>query len=182
MFSMTTEYALRAAVFLSEWYGEVQTAGRVAEATQTPVRYASRVLQLLVEGGLATSQRGPTGGFALSREPSQITLLDVVQAIEPIQRIRDCPLGLAEHADQLCPLHRAMDAVAAKTEATLGALTLADVMTQQVVPLGISIRSGKATTFPAQPPKVDVGTNGSASGSANGSSNGSSNGHSNGAG
>ena len=154
MFSMTTEYALRAAVFLSEWHGDVQTAGRVAHATQTPVRYASRVLQLMVEGGLATSQRGPSGGFALAREPSQITLLDVVQAIEPIQRIRHCPLGLAEHADDLCPLHKAMDAVAAKAEATLGSLTLADVMTQRVVPLGISIRSGRPTTFP--PPVVEV--------------------------
>ncbi len=172
MFSMTTEYALRAAVFLSEWYGEVQTASRVAEATQTPVRYASRVLQLLVEGGLATSQRGPTGGFALSREPAGITLLDVVQAIEPIQRIRECPLGLVEHADQLCPLHRAMDAVAAKTEATLGALTLADVMTQQVVPLGISIRSGKATTLPSQSSETDGAAEGSPEGQLNGASNG----------
>lgn len=139
MFSMTTEYALRAAVFLSESGGEVQTAARVAEVTKTPVRYASRVLQLLVEGGLATSQRGPTGGFALSREPTAITLLDVVQAIEPIQRIRECPLGLPEHERELCPLHKAMDAVARDAEETLGRLTLADVMAQQIVPLGISI-------------------------------------------
>lgn len=139
MFSMTTEYALRAAVYLSERHGDVQTAGRVAEATQTPVRYASRVLQLLVEGGLAISQRGPTGGFVLAREPSEITLLDVVQCIEPIQRIRECPLGLREHEQELCPLHKAMDDVAADAEATLGRLTLANVMAQPIVPLGISI-------------------------------------------
>ncbi|MEQ8315961.1 MAG: Rrf2 family transcriptional regulator [Phycisphaerales bacterium] len=139
MFSMTTEYALRAAVYLSERHGDVQTAGRVAEATQTPVRYASRVLQLLVEGGLAISQRGPTGGFVLAREPSEITLLDVVQCIEPIQRIRECPLGLREHERELCPLHKAMDDVAADAEATLGRLTLANVMAQPIVPLGISI-------------------------------------------
>lgn len=154
MFSMTTEYALRAAVFLSESRGEVQTAGRVAEATKTPVRYASRVLQLLVEGGLATSQRGPTGGFALSRPPEEITLLDVVQAIEPIQRILKCPLDLPEHQHELCPLHKAMDAVSAKAETTLGALTLADVMAQTIVPLGISIRSARPTTFPI-PAKTD---------------------------
>ncbi len=152
MFSMTTEYALRAAVFLSESRGDVQIASRVAEATKTPVRYASRVLQLLVEGGLATSQRGPSGGFALSREPEQITLLDVVQAIEPIQRIRACPLNLPEHAHELCPLHKAIDAVAANAEQTLGSMTLADVMAQQVVPLGITIGGRKPavapTTFP----------------------------------
>lgn len=144
MFTMTTEYALRAAVFLSERYGEVQTASRVAESTKTPVHYASRVLQLLVESGLATSQRGPTGGFALSRKPTTITLLDVVQAIEPIQRILKCPLDLPEHEHELCPLHKAMDTVAADAESTLGAVTLADVMAQSVVPLGISV--GKRTT------------------------------------
>jgi Rrf2 family protein len=131
----------------------------VAEATKTPVRYASRVLQLLVEGGLATSQRGPSGGFALSREPESITLLDVVQAIEPIQRIRECPLNLPEHAHELCPLHKALDSVASNAERTLGALTLADVMAQQVVPLGITVR-GRAvaiapTTFP--PPTDNTG-------------------------
>lgn len=152
MFSMTTEYALRASVFLSESMGEVQTASRVAEATKTPVRYASRVLQLLVEGGLATSQRGPSGGFALSRAPTEITLLDVVQAIEPIQRILKCPLDLPEHARELCPLHEALDSVASNAERTLGSMTLADVMAQQVVPLGITINGRKAdiapTTFP----------------------------------
>lgn len=158
MFSMTTEYALRAAVYLSEMKGETQTASRVAEATRTPVRYASRVLQLLVEAGLATSQRGPTGGFALAREPRAITLLDVVQAIEPIQRILKCPLDLPEHEHELCPLHKALDAVASNAEQTLGKLTLADVMSQQVVPLGITINGRKAdvapmTTFPE--PDVD---------------------------
>ena len=162
MFSMTTEYALRAAVYLSERHGEVQTASRVAEATQTPVRYASRVLQLLVEGGLATSQRGPTGGFALAREPNDVTLLDVVQAIEPIQRIRRCPLNLPEHERELCPLHKAMDSVAAKAEATLGSLTLADVMAQEVVPLGISMRgTPRPTTFPDP---IEPQANGSSNG------------------
>lgn len=162
MFSMTTEYALRAAVYLSEMQGELQTAGKVAEATKTPVRYASRVLQLLVEGGLATSQRGPTGGFTLSREPNQITLLDVVQAIEPIQRILKCPLDLPEHKHELCPLHKAMDAVASKAESTLGSLTLADVMAQTIVPLGISVRSVRPATFPT-PAAPDQASSDSAS-------------------
>jgi len=140
LFSMTTEYALRAAVYLSEQGGEVRTSQLVAEATHTPVRYASRVLQLLVEAGLATSQRGPSGGFQLSRPASEITLLEVVQAVEPIQRIFECPLSLPEHQQELCPLHKVMDEVAADAEAKLRGRTLADVMTQPIVPLGISVK------------------------------------------
>ncbi|MEM9065177.1 MAG: Rrf2 family transcriptional regulator [Planctomycetota bacterium] len=140
MFSMTTEYALRAAVYLSEQQGEVRTSQFVAEATHTPVRYASRVLQLLVEAGVATSQRGPSGGFALARPPSQISVLEVVQAVEPIQRIFTCPLNLPEHAHELCPLHKLMDEVASDAEDKLRARSLADLMVQPLVPLGLNLR------------------------------------------
>lgn len=140
MFSTTTEYALRAAVFLSEAGSQNQTSQRVAEATKVPVQYMSKVLQMLAEAGVATSQRGPTGGFALARDASQITLLDVVSAVEPIQRILECPLGLPEHAEQLCPLHRVLDDLARITEEHLRSRTLADVMAEPVVPLGITAR------------------------------------------
>lgn len=140
MFSMTTEYALRAAVYLSECEGTVQTSQRVAEATHTPVRYAARVLQRLVESGLAQSQRGPSGGFCLSRPPSAISVFDVVAAMEPIGRITACPLSLNDHRHTLCPLHRLLDNVAADAEAKLRNTTLADVMSLPVVPLGIDRR------------------------------------------
>lgn len=143
MFSMTTEYALRAAVYLCECSGSVQTSQRVAEATQTPVRYASRVLQLLVEGGVANSQRGPSGGFTLARPSDEITLLDVVQAVEPIQHICECPLKLTEHCERLCPLHTVMEDIATDAEDTLRGKTLADVMSQSLIPLGIQ-RRGKS--------------------------------------
>jgi len=146
MFSMTTEYALRAAVYLSESGSVMRTSQQVAEATRVPVRYMAKVLQLLAEDGLAISQRGPSGGFTLAREPSAITLLDIVQAVEPIKRIRSCPLNLPEHEHQLCPLHRAMDDLAAQAERSLGATTLADVMTEPLVPLGIRINAPRAGT------------------------------------
>jgi Rrf2 family nitric oxide-sensitive transcriptional repressor len=139
MFSVTTEYTLRAAVFLGETTGTMQTAQRVADATHVPVQYMSKVLQTLVESGLAHSQRGPTGGFMLAHPPEQITLLDVVQAVEPVKRIHSCPLQLEEHAHELCPLHKVMDELAEFTETRLRRLTLSDVLNQPVVPLGMSI-------------------------------------------
>lgn len=146
VFSKTTEYALRAAVYLSEQAGELRTALQVAEATQVPPRYASRVLQLLGDAGVANSFRGPTGGFILAKPASDISLLDVVRAVEPVERITTCPLGLVEHADELCPLHKAMDRVIAKTEEILAATSVASVMEQRVVPLGLSALSAKSAS------------------------------------
>lgn len=137
MFSMTTEYALRAAVLLGEFEGQTLTSQRVAEVTHTPVRYAARVLQLLAEAGLASSQRGPSGGFTLARPAGDICLLEVVRAVEPFERIKSCPMKLPEHADELCPLHKVLDTVAADAERTLGSCTLTDVMNEALVPLGI---------------------------------------------
>lgn len=137
MFSMTVEYALRAAVFLAETPG-LQTAQRIAAATKVPERYLAKVLQILAEKGLLSSQRGPSGGFELGRPPAKITLLDVVSVVEPIQRIRACPIDLPEHREQLCPLHQTLDDLAAFAEERLGTTTLADLVQQAIVPLGIS--------------------------------------------
>lgn len=53
--------------------------------------------------------RGLGGGFSLDREPEEISILEVINAVDPIQRIEVCPLGLEEHASNLCPLHKRLD-------------------------------------------------------------------------
>ena len=61
-----------------------------------------------MKAGLVRSQSGPGGGYRLDREPEEITILDVINAVGPIERIRNCPLGLESHTS-LCPLHRELD-------------------------------------------------------------------------
>ncbi len=142
LFSRTTEYALRAAVMLSQTEGRA-TATDIAEQTRVPVRYMSKVLQTLSEAGIIESQRGPSGGFWLSRPADQITLLEVIDSFSPIERITKCPIDLPEHADQLCPLHIELDELAAIARQKLGAATLASVMDKSVVPLGLTIKGKK---------------------------------------
>jgi len=142
LFSRTTEYALRAAVLLSQTEGRT-TATDIAEQTRVPVRYMSKVLQTLSEAGIIESQRGPTGGFWLARPANEITLLDIVDCFTPIHRITKCPIDLPEHEDQLCPLHVQMDALAAIARKQLGAATLASVMDKSIVPLGLTIKGKK---------------------------------------
>lgn len=109
MISQTAEYALRAVTCLAVQNGEPLTTQQVATAARVPAGYLSKVLQSLSRAGLVDSYRGLHGGFVLRRPPTELTVLDVVQAIDPIQRIHTCPLGIESHNPSLCPLHRTLD-------------------------------------------------------------------------
>lgn len=128
MFSTTLEYALRAVTWLAARPGEGMTTGRIAEATQVPEDYLSKVLQQLVRGDVLISQRGRHGGFQLARPAAQISMLSVVNAVEPIPRIEKCPLGLREHGVVLCPLHRRLDNAYAMVEKAFSETTLAELV------------------------------------------------------
>ena len=136
MLPKTAEYALRAAVWLGGNPDQTESADRLAEQTKVPRRYLHKVLQDLVRANLVRSQSGPGGGYALARAPAKITILDVVNAVAPLERIRHCPLGLPSHT-RLCPLHAELDRVYAATEAALSRVTIAQLLrsTSTIVPL-----------------------------------------------
>jgi Rrf2 family nitric oxide-sensitive transcriptional repressor len=129
MIPKTAEYALRAAVILARDSGRSHSADDLALATQVPRRYAHKVLQALVRAGLVRSQSGPGGGYALLRSPEDVSILDIVSAVEPIPRIRRCPLGLTNHTS-LCPLHRQLDEAAANMEKAFSQVTIAQLLKQ----------------------------------------------------
>ena len=130
MFSQTVEYALRAVVHLAGEAPQAQTTDQIAKATRVPRAYLSKVLQSLGRGGLVHSQRGLGGGMTLTKSPENLTILEVVNAVEPIQRIRTCPLGLASHGVRLCPLHKRVDNALAMVEEAFGNSTLAEVLAE----------------------------------------------------
>src|SRR5438045_813686 len=109
MFSQTVEYALRAVVHLADRAPASRTTEQIAAATRVPRAYLSKVLQSLSQGGVVHSQRGVGGGITLVKRPAELTILEVVNAVEPIRRITTCPLGLTAHGVRLCPLHRRVD-------------------------------------------------------------------------
>jgi Rrf2 family nitric oxide-sensitive transcriptional repressor len=130
VFSQTVEYALRAVVHLASRSPAPRTTDQVAEATRVPRAYLSKVLQGLVRGGVVQSQRGLGGGMTLVKSPKDLTILEVVNAVEPIERIRTCPLGLAAHGVRLCPLHRRLDNALAMVEEAFATTTLAEVLAE----------------------------------------------------
>jgi Rrf2 family transcriptional regulator, nitric oxide-sensitive transcriptional repressor len=130
MFSQTVEYALRAAVDLASRGGEPATTEEVARRTQVPVAYLAKILQGLARAGIVKSQRGVGGGVALAKAPDELTILEVVNAVDPIRRIRTCPLKLSSHGTRLCPLHRRVDDALATVEKAFGGTTLAEVLAE----------------------------------------------------
>ena len=128
MFSQTTEYALRAAVWLAQNTGTPQTTQQIAEATKVPLGYLAKVLQALGRAGVVSSARGLHGGFELVKVPEKITILEIISVVEPIRRIRSCPLDLNSHKLKLCPLHKKMDQALAMIEETFSGTTLAEVV------------------------------------------------------
>ena len=128
MFSQTVEYALRAIVHLAKQPELLQTTAQIAKATQVPAPYLSKVLQTLTGEGLVTVKRGVRGGFLLGKTPDQLTIYEVVQSVDPIQRIHTCPLELSSHRKKLCSLHKKMDSAMESIEDVFRSTTLSDLM------------------------------------------------------
>jgi Rrf2 family protein len=128
MFSQTVEYALRAVVYLAGQAPSARTTEEIARATRVPQAYLAKVLQNLSHAGVVRSQRGLGGGIALVKKPEELTILEVVNAVDPIRRIRECPLGLSSHGIRLCPLHRRLDNALATIEEAFCKTTLAEVL------------------------------------------------------
>ncbi len=131
MISQTAEYALRAVAFLGSQVGQPVTTQRIAVVTHVPAGYLSKVLQLLGKAGLVGAQRGLRGGYVLARPLDELTVLDVINAVDPLERIVRCPLGLAAHQGHLCPLHRRIDEGIALIESLFRQTTVAQLLSEQ---------------------------------------------------
>jgi Rrf2 family transcriptional regulator, nitric oxide-sensitive transcriptional repressor len=131
MISQTAEYALRAMiVLLAREDGPYCSAQDVAAHAKVPVDYMAKILHALVKAGLVIAQRGRNGGCRASRPASEICVLDIVQAVDPIPRIHTCPVGIAAHGTRLCPLHRKLDEAARCVEEAFASTTMADLLNE----------------------------------------------------
>jgi Rrf2 family protein len=130
VFNQTTEYALRAMAVLALEPDERSSSGALAERTQAPMDYLSKVLQSLAGAGLIEGRRGVRGGYKVARDPADIQLLDIINAVSPLQRIRECPLGLKSHGVNLCPLHRKMDEAIDAVMRIFRDVSLADLLNE----------------------------------------------------
>ena len=109
MFSKSTEYALRAIIYLAQKSSPDQKIGitELAEAIDSPKSFTAKILQKLTRGNkLISSVTGPTGGFYLTEQSKKKSLLHVLNLLEDEGIITGCILGLKECSEKNpCPMH-----------------------------------------------------------------------------
>lgn len=122
MFSQTVEYALRAMVQLAVDAPAASTTRAIAAKTKVPTAYLAKVLQSMRRAGLIHSRRGVGGGVTLALPPKDVSLLAVIDAVEPLQRTR----GKSRSATS--PLHRTLEAALGQIRETFASVSLADML------------------------------------------------------
>lgn len=127
--SLKTDYALRAMVQLAaEAPGRPIKAEHIAGAQQIPLKFLPSIMNELKRAYLITSQRGPEGGYSLRRSADEITLADVIRAVDgPLANIHDTSLEELEYAGPAEPLRAIWMAVRTTLRSVLEKVTLADV-------------------------------------------------------
>jgi Rrf2 family transcriptional regulator, nitric oxide-sensitive transcriptional repressor len=132
MFSQTNEYALRVIIYLALFPDKPAKNADIAKVTQVPPGYLYKVLQTLDRAGLVRGQRGMHGGFTLARSPDQISVLDVISAVDPLPRVRICPLHIEGHALHLCALHKRVDQAFSRVEDAFAKTTVTELLQDTV--------------------------------------------------
>ena len=126
--SAKVDYALRACAELAAAGDGPVKGDRLAQAQQIPLKFLENILLDLKHAGLVQSQRGAEGGYWLSLSPEEISLAEVIRAVEgPIANVRGLRPEQVEYAGTAAPLRDVWIAVRANLRAVLEAVTLADL-------------------------------------------------------
>jgi Rrf2 family protein len=123
------DYALRASAQLAAASNDgPQKGDHLARAQKIPLKFLENILLDLKHAGLVQSQRGADGGYWLAKDPAEITLADVIRAVEgPIANVRGERPEQVEYAGVAEPLREVWIAVRGNLRAVLESVTLADV-------------------------------------------------------
>ncbi len=108
MFSTSCHYGLQAMIYIALHSTNEKNVdlGQIAEKQEIPKHFLSKILQMLVKNGLLNSMKGPTGGFSLSRSADDITLIEVIDAIDGLDVFTQCGIGFKRCDDNHpCPIH-----------------------------------------------------------------------------
>jgi Rrf2 family transcriptional regulator, nitric oxide-sensitive transcriptional repressor len=130
MISQTSEYALRAIVCLALSPETPKTTADIAKITKVPEYYLSKVMLILAKNELVVSRRGLHGGYVLAYEPEDLSLLDVINAVDPIKKLESCPLKLQTHGTNLCALHKRINDSIESMEEVFRESTIKTILTE----------------------------------------------------
>ena len=128
--SVKTDYAIRAAAELASMGAEAPvTADRIARAQGIPVKFLLNILSELSRSRIVRGYRGANGGFALARPAEQITLADIIRAVEgPLANVHESRPEELTYSGASEPLRDVWIAVRASLRSVLESVTLADLV------------------------------------------------------
>jgi Rrf2 family protein len=126
--SAKADYAVRAAVELAAADSPPVKGEAISQAQDIPLKFLENILGELRHAGIVRSQRGTEGGYWLARPAEEITLADVIRAVEgPLASVRGSSPETLKYGGTAEPLGKLWVAVRANLRAVLESVTLADV-------------------------------------------------------
>ncbi|HHW06451.1 MAG TPA: Rrf2 family transcriptional regulator [Clostridia bacterium] len=132
--TQATDYSFRVVLYLAGLEPDVVvTAKDIAEHEEIPMRYLLKTLRSLVKAGILHSFRGPEGGYALAKEPHEISLLDVVEAVEGPIAINRCFVHAdycTKHWSDRCPVHQVLGEIQHKLAQDLARHNFGELLQQ----------------------------------------------------
>jgi Rrf2 family iron-sulfur cluster assembly transcriptional regulator len=108
MFSTSCHYGLQGILHIAYHHDEDRNIDlkQIAEEQNIPKHFLSKILQILVKKNLLVSTKGPSGGFRLKREPEEISLIEIIDAIDGMDVFTKCGIGFKQcNDDNPCPIH-----------------------------------------------------------------------------
>jgi Rrf2 family protein len=130
--NQATDYAFRIVLYLSRRKpDEIIEARQIAENENIPIRFLLKTIRLLTHVDIVKSYRGLKGGYKLAKHPKDITLRDVVEAVEGPVKINKCLIdgkGCNKNATSWCPIHKALRDVQITTNNELSKYNFADLV------------------------------------------------------
>jgi Rrf2 family protein len=128
------DYAVRAAVELAA-AGEMVTAEHVAQATGIPHNFLENILRDLRRAGLVESRRGQAGGYLLAKPAAEISIADVIRAVEgPLANVRGLSPDALDYEGPAAKLRDVWVALRASIRSVLEQVTLADIVRGDLPP------------------------------------------------
>lgn len=125
------DYALRIVIMLAREDKQTE-AKRIAEENEIPYRFTLKILRKIVQSGIIKSYRGVNGGYVLNKEPSEITLKDVIETIDGKIAINSC-MEDSEKCGRsgVCAIQRKLCIAQKAFAEELSKITFADVMAEE---------------------------------------------------
>ncbi len=108
MFSKTTEYALRATIYIAQKGSKENKLGinEIAKAIDSPKPFTAKILQMLTRDKIVSSTRGPNGGFYFTAQAKKLPAIAILKAVDDESVLKRCVLGLRQCSEKNpCPMH-----------------------------------------------------------------------------